>query len=189
MFIIFIFSAIVSGLAVLIWLYIFVHWIRKATINQESIDLMAKWLWGFMIIAVTLEMMEILSISYERSEKWAILSQLIYGELKVSYLYLQIGLFSIGSFLILSVTSLFKINNKMKNFLIWLSSGMLLLQVLFMRWNVVIGGQLVSKSLRGFTGYFPGIWEKEGLLVGLIILIIPFILLYYFDKLFPFFKK
>ena len=69
MFIIFIFSAIVSGLAVLIFLYLSVHWKRRYKIDQDSIDLMSKWLWGFMIIAVTLEMMELLSISYEQYGK------------------------------------------------------------------------------------------------------------------------
>ncbi|MFH1049711.1 MAG: NrfD/PsrC family molybdoenzyme membrane anchor subunit [bacterium] len=189
MFIIFIFSAIVSGLAVLIFLYLIVHWKRKIKVNQESIDLMAKWLWGFMIIAVTLELMEVLSISYERTEKWAILEQLIFGKLKISYLYLQIGLFSIVPFLLLSLTSLVKFNNKYRNFLIWSSSGLLLLQVLFMRWNVVIGGQLVSKSMRGFTEYFPGLFDKEGLIVSALLIITPFILLRAFDKLFPFFEK
>src|SRR3989339_238000 len=159
-------------------------------INQESIDLMSKWLWGFMIIAVTLELMEILSISYERTEKWAILSKLINHKLKISYVYLQIGLFSIVPFLMLTVTSLFQsLNNNLRNSLIWLSSGLLLLQVLFMRWNVVIGGQLVSKSMRGFTDYFPGYFDKEGLLVSFLIIITPFILLRLFDKIFPFFGK
>ena len=190
MFIIFIFSAIVSGLAVLIFLYLFIHWRRKKVINQDSVDLMSKWLWGFMIFAVTLELMEVLSISYERTEKWAILSQLISNELKISYVYLQIGLFSIVPFLLLTVTSLFKsINNNLRNFLIWFSSGLLLLQVLFMRWNVVIGGQLVSKSMRGFTDYFPGYFDKEGLLVSFLIIITPFLLLRAFDKIFPFFDK
>ncbi|TAL67106.1 MAG: polysulfide reductase [Bacteroidetes bacterium] len=190
MFIIFIFSAIVSGLAVLIFLYLFVHWRRKLKINQDSIDLMSKWLWGFMIIAVTLELMEILSISYERTEKWAILQHLINGKLKVSYLYLQIGLFSIGPFILLSITTLYKrLNVNFRNFLIWLSSGMLLLQVLFMRWNVVIGGQLVSKSMRGFTEYFPGFMDREGLIVSFLLILTPFILLRAFDKLFPFFDK
>lgn len=189
MFIIFIFSAIVSGLAVLIFLYLFIHWKRKLKINQESIDLMAKWLWGFMIFAVILELMEILSISYERTEKWIVLENLINDKLKISYVYLQIGLFSIVPFLILTVTSLYnKMNVKVKNILIWVSSGMLLLQVLFMRWNVVIGGQLVSKSMRGFTEYFPGIFDKEGIIVSFLLIIAPFILLRYFDKLFPFFK-
>jgi predicted membrane protein len=189
MFIIFIFSAIVSGLSVLIFLYLFVHWKRKIKVNQESIDLMSKWLWGFMIIAVTLELMEVLSISYERTERWAVLEQLIEGELKVSYVYLQIGLFSIVPFLLLSVTTLYKkMNLNTKYFIIWLSSGMLLLQVLLMRWNVVIGGQLVSKSMRGFTEYFPGIFDKEGLVVAFLLILTPFILLRAFDKIFPFFE-
>ena len=56
-----------------------------------------------------------------------------------------------------------------------------------MRWNEVIGGQLVSKSYRGFSSYFPGIFEKEGLIAAAVILIIPFLLLRLFDKVFPFF--
>ncbi|MBI5648201.1 MAG: polysulfide reductase NrfD [Ignavibacteriae bacterium] len=190
MFIIFIFSAIVSGLAVLIFLYLIIHWTRKLPVAQDSIDLMAKWLWGFMIIAVVLELMEILSISYERTEKWAILETLINGKLRVSYVYLQIGLFSLVPFFLLSVTTLAKrLDTRVRNILIWLSSGMLLLQVLFMRWNVVIGGQLLSKSMRGFTEYFPGIFDKEGLLVSFLLIIAPFLLLRVFDQLFPFFQR
>lgn len=190
MFIIFIFSAIVSGLAVLIFLYQFVHWLRKKSVDQDCLDLMAKWLWGFMIIAVTLELMELLSVSYENTERWAILRQLMEGKLKISYIYLQIGLFSIVPFLMLTVTSLYKFKNiSIKNLIIWIASVMLLLQVLFMRWNVVIGGQLISKSMRGFTEYFPGLWDKEGLIVSFLIILIPFLLLMAFDKIFPFFKE
>lgn len=190
MFIIFIFSAIVSGLAVLIFLYLFIHWKRRLVIDQDAIDVMAKWLWGFMIIAVVLELMEILSLSYERTERWAILEELIHGRLRFSHLYMQIGLLSIGPFILLSITTLVKsLSTRVRNVLIWTSSGLLLLQVLFMRWNVVIGGQLVSKSMRGFTEYFPGIFEKEGLLVGFLLILSPFILLRLFDKLFPFFTE
>jgi hypothetical protein len=56
-----------------------------------------------------------------------------------------------------------------------------------MRWNVVIGGQLVSKSYRGFTSFMPGVLEKEGLLVAAIIFILPFVILGQFDRIFPFF--
>ena len=58
-----------------------------------------------------------------------------------------------------------------------------------MRWNVVIGGQLVSKSMRGFSEYFPGYFDKEGLIVSFVIIIIPFILLRLFDGIFPFFHR
>jgi predicted membrane protein len=57
-----------------------------------------------------------------------------------------------------------------------------------MRWNVVIGGQLVSKSYRGFTSFMPGIFEKEGIIVAVIIFIVPFLMLRQFDKIFPFFS-
>jgi Ni/Fe-hydrogenase subunit HybB-like protein len=189
MFIIFIFSAIVSGLAVLIFLYQAIHWFRRKEIDQGCYNIMAKWLWGFMIIAVILELMEVLSIAYERTERWAVLEQLINGKLKFSYIYMQILVFSIIPFVLLTITSIFKFSNKLRNLLIWISSAMLLIQVLLMRWNVVIGGQLVSKSMRGFSEYFPGVFDKEGIIVSLIIIVIPFILLRFFDSIFPFFHK
>lgn len=52
------------------------------------------------------------------------------------------------------------------------------------RWAVV-----VQEAYRGFTSYLPGLWEKEGLIVSALILIIPFLLLREFDKFFPFFSK
>ena len=37
-----------------------------------------------------------------------------------------------------------------------------------MRWNVVIGGQMFSKSMRGFReAYVPGLFEKEGILAAI----------------------
>ena len=56
-----------------------------------------------------------------------------------------------------------------------------------MRWNVVIGGQLLSKSLRGFTDYFPGIWEREGLVLAGVIFTMPFVILYIFHRIIPLF--
>jgi hypothetical protein len=43
--------------------------------------------------------------------------------------------------------------------------------------------------MRGFTEYFPGFLDKEGLIVSVVIIIIPFILLKLFDRIFPFFEK
>jgi hypothetical protein len=56
-----------------------------------------------------------------------------------------------------------------------------------MRWNVVIGGQILSKSYRGFSSYLPGLFEKEGWIVAAVIVIVPFLILRQFDKVFPFF--
>ena len=66
---------------------------------------------------------------------------------------------------------------------------LLLLQVLSMRWNVVIGGQMFSKSMRGFReAYVPGMFEKEGILAAVAILFIPFVLLLVFEKVLPTFR-
>jgi Ni/Fe-hydrogenase subunit HybB-like protein len=187
MFIIFIFSAIVSGIAVLIFLYQFVTWNRKLPIDRDALQTMAKFLWGFMIVAVVLELMEVLSIAYEQTEEWAILEDLITGRLWYTYVVAQLLVCSLVPFILLSITSLVRLPFKLFSFFVFTSSVLLLAQVLLMRWNVVIGGQLVSKSYRGFTSYLPELFEKEGLIVAALIFIVPFLLLRQFDKVFPFF--
>jgi Ni/Fe-hydrogenase subunit HybB-like protein len=187
MFIIFLFSAIVSGVSVLIFLYQFVHWLRRVRPDQMALETMARLLWGFMIVAVVLELMDVLSIAYEQTEEWVVLKDLITGRLWYTYVICQLLLCSLVPFILLSVIVLFRPPRRWFNSLLFVSSVLLLSQVLLMRWNVVIGGQLVSKSFRGFTEYLPGILEKEGLIAGATILIVPFVLLWAFDKLFPFF--
>jgi predicted membrane protein len=58
-----------------------------------------------------------------------------------------------------------------------------LVGVFAMRWNVVIGGQILSKSLRGFLSYTPEISGREGILAALLIMALPlelFALIAYF---------
>ena len=187
MFIIFIFSAIVSGIAVLAFLYLFVNFLKRQKIDQNCLDTMVRFLWGFMIIAVVLELMDLLSLAYEQTERWAVLKTLITGPLWYTYVIGQNLICSLGSFLLLTVIVLFKLPKKLSNILVFLTSVLLLMQVLLMRWNVVIGGQLVSKSYRGYTSFMPGFLEKEGILVAAIIFIMPFLMLRQFDRIFPFF--
>jgi predicted membrane protein len=187
MFIIFIFSAIVSGIAVLTFLYLFVNFLKRQKIDQNCLDMMVRFLWGFMIIAVVLEMMDLLSLAYEQTERWEVLKYLITGPLWYTYVIGQILIGSLGSFLLLAIIILFKLPKKLSNILVFMTSCLLLIQVILMRWNVVIGGQLVSKSYRGFTSFMPGFLEKEGIIVAAIIFIVPFLLLRQFDRIFPFF--
>ena len=57
-----------------------------------------------------------------------------------------------------------------------LSAALILVGVFTMRWNVVIGGQLFSKSFRGFTEYTPPLLGVEGILMGVAMLLMPIIL-------------
>jgi predicted membrane protein len=68
--------------------------------------------------------------------------------------------------------------------MIFTSSAVVLVGVLAMRWNVVIGGQLFSKSLRGVMGYKLDFAGVEGWFMGLILLSLPFIILTVLVKLF-----
>ncbi len=64
------------------------------------------------------------------------------------------------------------------------SSVLILMGVLAMRWNVVIGGQLFSKSLRGFMSYKMDFAGSEGWLLSIALLILPFIILIVLIKYF-----
>jgi predicted membrane protein len=70
-----------------------------------------------------------------------------------------------------------------------LVSILLLMQVMFMRWNVVIGGQLMSKSHRGYTEFHPEWFDREGIIAVLIVMCLPLILLFILGKIFPFWME
>ena len=54
-----------------------------------------------------------------------------------------------------------------------------------MRWNVVIGGQLFSKSFLGYTTYKIGLVSREGLLMSIALTILPLFILWALVKLLP----
>jgi len=52
-----------------------------------------------------------------------------------------------------------------------------LIGVFAMRWNVVIGGQLISKGLRGFSSYVVPVGGLNGIVTAIALLILPFVIL------------
>ena len=69
---------------------------------------------------------------------------------------------------------------------IYAASGVLALVGIFaMRWNVVIGGQLFSKSFLGYTTYKMDFASREGLLPAVVLMVLPFLLLWGLVKLLP----
>ena len=53
------------------------------------------------------------------------------------------------------------------------------------RWNVVIGGQEISKTGKGLMSYQLHFWGKEGALMAIILTTAPLGLLYILTKIFP----
>jgi Ni/Fe-hydrogenase subunit HybB-like protein len=69
---------------------------------------------------------------------------------------------------------------------LYVSSALLsLLGIFSMRWNVVIGGQLFSKSFLGYTTYKLEFATREGLLTAILLMILPLVILWALVKLLP----
>ena len=66
-----------------------------------------------------------------------------------------------------------------------LAGCLTLIGIFAMRWNVVIGGQLFSKSFLGYTTYKMGLVTREGLLVAIVLTILPLGILWVLVKLLP----
>ena len=62
---------------------------------------------------------------------------------------------------------------------------LVLMNVLMMRWNVVIGGQEIAKTGKGLLSYQMPLWGHESFISASILLIAPFVLLWVLTRLFP----
>ncbi len=174
--IIFLTSAIVSGIALLIVMYIIVTKMRRASLDHNCLRSLALWLGGFLSLNVVLEGLEVFTMLYESEESWGIISQLITQKLGISYFGIQFILGSVLPLFILGFVELSKLAEETKTSVRVLSASLVLIGVFAMRWNVVIGGQLLSKSLRGFTSYSPSLLGVDGILVATGLMILPFII-------------
>jgi Ni/Fe-hydrogenase subunit HybB-like protein len=190
--IIFLFSAIVSGIALLIVIYQIAMKLKGMPIESKLISSMVRWLWLFMIVSLTLELLEIMTLAYERAEEWEVIGHLLTNQLSISFISIQMVAGGLIPFILLMIVVLMDryMDSRIRNTLAMVASLLLLLQVFAMRWNVVIGGQMFSKSMRGFReAYVPGLFEKEGILAAVVIICIPFLLLGIFDRLLPLFRR
>jgi Ni/Fe-hydrogenase subunit HybB-like protein len=187
--VIFLLSACVSGIAGIIVAYMVIMKLRNQPIDMDCIRTLTVYLWGFFILDFVFEMLELFSHAYMATHHWETLHALLWGPLYTSFWILQVGIFSVISFLLLTWMNLFRLGNGLFRFLAPLVSVMILFQVLLMRWNVVIGGQLMSKSERGAVFFHPQWFEKEGILPALIIMILPLAILFLLSKVFPFWQE
>ena len=186
--IIFLLSAAVSGIALLILLYQVTCKLARRVVERETVQSMVRWLWFFLIITVTLELLEIIMLAYENSEEWHIISQLLTTRLQFSFISMQMIIGSLIPFILLFIVVTMNrfLHDRVRNTLAFIASLLLLVQVFSMRWNVVIGGQLLSKSFRGLrSAYEPHLFEREGILMAIVLFVLPFALLYVFDRLLP----
>jgi predicted membrane protein len=187
--VIFLFSAMVSGIALVLFIYMAVSYIRKQKIDMKALDTIAKYLFYILILDFTLEGLDQIHRIYEAEESFEILSLLVHGPLFLTFFVFQIFLGTIIPLIALGILQLYKPRAFVRRVIYLVSSLLVLFGIFFMRWNVVIGGQLFSKSFYGFTDYKIRIAGSEGLLWSMAWIIIPFIILAFLLWLLPPWKK
>jgi Ni/Fe-hydrogenase subunit HybB-like protein len=182
---IFLFSAIISGTALLIVLYVVSCRWRKVPIDLECLKGLAYTLWGFMIFTLVLEGVEFASLVYRGREGIEVITQYVMGPLLVPFFILQ---FSIGSMIpVILLTFMIWRGTNGKGLVVGatVSAVLVLFSVLMMRWNVVIGGQEIAKTAKGLLSYQPLIFGREGILAAAGVLIAPLVFLWCMVRLFP----
>jgi len=205
--VIFIMSAVVSGIALCMLTYIVVMEIkrflaaRKKTtygtyhtveeikgIEINVIKMTAKYLLFFLIFAISLELLDLIFRGYTAVKTWDILRSVIYGKDFLDIFVFQYGIGNLLPFILFLLPGL-TIRRTVIGVLL------VLFGVFMMRWNVVIGGQSFSLTFAGFMHYslpiIPHDIEtfKEGLFGAILVIMTPFVLFWGLNKIFPVFKE
>ena len=183
--IVFLMSAIVSGIAMVIFLYMVLTALRKEPLDMLCLDTVTSYLFYAVIVDFSLEALDFIHRLYASEESIGILAKLITDKLFTSLLVLQILL---GMFIPLGILVLAKarqFNEDMRKLLYFTAVILIQLGIFATRWNVVIGGQLFSKSFRGLMTYKMEVMGIEGLLVSLVLLAATFAVLAILVRILP----
>jgi Ni/Fe-hydrogenase subunit HybB-like protein len=183
--IVFLFSAIVSGIALVLLLYYVTTMVRRKQPDMACFDKLASFLLYALIVDLSLETLDFIHRLYESEESIEILRELISSKLFISLTIVQLLLGTIGPIIMLAAARFSRLPAEMKRMVYCVAALLVQVGIFSTRWNVVIGGQLFSKSLRGLTFYKVQLGGAEGLLVGIGLLVLPFVILYVLVKLLP----
>jgi Ni/Fe-hydrogenase subunit HybB-like protein len=183
--IVFLFSAIVSGIALVMLLYMALTGARRLALDMRCLDTVARYLFYAFLIDFSLEIVDLLHRIYEADESFRALDFMVRTRLYMSHIVIQILLGTLLPLVLLAAVQVYKFGERVR-YRIYATAGVLTLIGIFaMRWNVVIGGQLFSKSFLGYTTYKLDFATREGLLPAVVLMILPFIILGGLVRLLP----
>src|SRR3989304_5104806 len=164
--IVFLMSAIVSGIALVIFLYMMLAAIRKEPVDMACLDTITSYLFYAVIVDFSLEALDFIHRLYQSEESVKILGSLITHKLFMSLFVIQILL---GMFIPLGILVLAKMRgfgDELRKLLYFTAVILIQIGIFATRWNVVIGGQLFSKSFRGLMTYKMEVTGIEGLVAA-----------------------
>jgi predicted membrane protein len=171
--IIFLFSAMVSGIALVMLVYMIITYFRKKIVDLNVLDSIGKYLFFVLILDFTLEALDQIHRIYVAEESFEIIKLLVSSKLYLT-LFISQGLIgTIIPLITLVFLQFYKHRIKVRKTMYFIVSVLVLIGVYSMRWNVVIGGQLFSKSFSGFTSFKVGLIGLDGTLMAAFWLMLP----------------
>ena len=152
---------------------------------MRCVDTIAKYLFYTFLIDFALELLDLIHRIYESDESFRSLDFMVHTKLYFPHIVIQILLGTLTPILLLAATQVLRLSEARRKLIYGLAGCLTLIGIFAMRWNVVIGGQLFSKSFLGYTTYKMGFVTREGLLVAIVLTILPFFILWALIKLLP----
>jgi len=183
--VVFLFSAMVSGIAAVLLLYMAAMKIKKLPIDMRCIDTISKYMFYTFVIDFTLEMLDLVHRTYEADESFRSLDFMVHTRLWGSHVLLQIVAGTAVPLILLAATQLRRFSEAARKVIYVIACSLTLIGIFAMRWNVVIGGQLFSKSFLGYTTYKMDLVTREGLLPAIALMLLPFPIFFVLIKLLP----
>jgi len=183
--VVFLFSAMVSGIALVLLIYMLTCAMRRVVVDTRCLDTIAKYLFYTFVIDFALEMLDLIHRIYEADESFRSLDFMVHTRLFYSQILIQIFLGTLAPLALLSFTQVITFSVAARRRIYAIASVLTLVGIFAMRWNVVIGGQLFSKSFLGYTSYKVEFITREGLLSAVALMILPFAILYVLIKILP----
>jgi predicted membrane protein len=171
--IIFLFSAMVSGIALVMLVYMIITRFRKKVIDLDVLDSIGKYLFFVLILDFTLEALDQIHRIYVAEESFEIIKLLVSGKLYLTLFVAQGLVGTLIPLITLVFLQFYKNKIKLRKTMYFIVSILVLIGVYSMRWNVVIGGQLFSKSFAGFTSFKLGLIGLDGTLMAAFWLLLP----------------
>jgi predicted membrane protein len=152
---------------------------------MRCVDTVARYLFYIFIIDFSLEMLDLIHRVYEADESFRSLDFMVHTKLYMSHIVVQIMLGTVMPIALLALTQVLNLTATARKRIYVLAGCLTLIGIFAMRWNVVIGGQLFSKSFLGYTTYKMGLVTREGLLMAIVLTVLPLVILWVLVKLLP----
>jgi len=162
-----------------------VSWIRRTAIDMRCLDTVARYLFYAFLIDFSLEMLDLVHRIYEADESFKSLDFMVKTRLFGSQILVQIILGTLVPLGLLALAQVVRLSDRARKALYAVAGVLTLIGIFAMRWNVVIGGQLFSKTFLGYTVYKMGFATREGLLPAILLMVLPFVILAVLVRLLP----